>query len=145
MSLCLVNPALFTKDDHAWLSGFNRTVLQQTEDGRSRLKAFDGVEGGKPAPLLMDGRKDTVAGAIGANKINVMKLERMSAERKKPILPLRAYHDKPKSGDGAQTKADQMSGTCHPTHDHTQATCRRYTTHHRSVTDTQQANTESTP
>ena len=73
------DPALFTKDDHAWLSGFNRTVLQQTEAGRRCLKAFDGVEGGKPAPLRMDGRKDTVAGAIGASKINVMKLERMSA------------------------------------------------------------------
>ena len=102
------DPALFTKEDHAWLSGFNRSVLQQTEAGRRHLRLFDGGDGGKSAPLLMDGRKDTVSGAIGANKINVMKLERLSASRKVPILPLRAYHDKPKKGDGSELKADQL-------------------------------------
>ena len=102
------DPALFTKEDHAWLSGFNRSVLQQTEAGRRHLRLFDGGDGGKSAPLLMDGRKDTVSGAIGANKINVMKLERLSASRKVPILPLRAYHDKPREGDGSEVKADQL-------------------------------------
>jgi len=85
------DPALFTKDDHAWLSGFNRSVLQQTEAGRRHLRVVDGSEGGKPAPLLMDGRKDTINGAMGATKINVMKLERVSAAMKKPIGRLLAF------------------------------------------------------
>ena len=108
MGMADCDPALFTKDDHAWLSGFNRSVLQQTEAGRRHLRVVDGSEGGKPAPLLMDGRKDTINGAMGATKINVMKLERVSAAMKKPILPLRAYHDKPKKGDSSKVKADQM-------------------------------------
>ena len=39
-------------NDHAWLSRRNRSVLQQTPEGREELRKFDG------APLLMDGRVD---------------------------------------------------------------------------------------
>ena len=41
----------WTREDHAWLSRRNRSILQQTEEGREELRKF------KNAPLLMDGRK----------------------------------------------------------------------------------------
>ena len=99
------DPEKFTKEDHQWLSRRNRSLLQQTEAGREQLRRFDGREDGKLAPLLMDGRKDTVKGGVGADTINQLKLYRLSAEKKKPIAPLKAYHDKPK---GYKDMPDQM-------------------------------------
>ena len=100
------DPEKFTKEDHAWLSRRNRSRLQMTPEGRETLRFFDGVGDAKPAPLLMDGRKDSVNGAVGANKINVLKLERLSAQKRKPILPLRAYHGKPKGSSDKPEKMD---------------------------------------
>ena len=91
------DPENFTKLDHAWLSRRNRSFLQQTPEGREELRKFDGVASGKPAPLLMDGRKDDSQGKAGANRLNQMKLLQLSAEKRVPILPIRAYHDKPKN------------------------------------------------
>ena len=58
------------------------------------------------APLLMDGRVDSVSGAVGANKINMLKLERLSAATQKPIVVIRAYHDKPNTEEGKKMKPD---------------------------------------
>ena len=45
---------VWSQSDHAWLSRRNRSILQQTLEGREELKRFD------TAPLLMDGRVDRV-------------------------------------------------------------------------------------
>jgi hypothetical protein len=45
----------------------------------------------------MDSRVDKVSGQIGANRVNQMKLEALSARSGKPIVSLGAYHDKPKN------------------------------------------------
>lgn len=106
------DPEKFTQPDHAWLSQRNRSVLQQTPQGREELQKFDGVVGGKPAPLLMDGRKDDARGKAGANRLNQMKLMQLSAQKRVPILPLRAYHDKPAaySDKPEQMDADDFRG-----------------------------------
>ena len=78
----------WTKQDHAWLERRNRSLLQQTPEGRAELRRFD------DAPLLMDGRKDRVTGEVGANTINRLKLEKLSADTQKPIAVLPAFHDK---------------------------------------------------
>ena len=72
--------------DHAWLSACNRSVRQQTPEGREELRKFD------EAPLLMDGREDRVTGEVGAKRVNNLRLERLAAETGKPILSLRAAH-----------------------------------------------------
>jgi len=92
----------WTQAEHAWLSRRNRTLLQQTPEGRAELKRFD------TAPLLMDGRKDRVTGEVGANKINQLRLERLSAQTQKPIAVLRALHDKPNTASGKKMKPETM-------------------------------------
>ncbi|HIE69732.1 MAG TPA: hypothetical protein EYP98_05930, partial [Planctomycetes bacterium] len=92
----------WTQSEHAWLSRRNRAVLQQTPEGRAELRKFDA------APLLMDGRKDRVTGEVGADKINQLRLERLSAETGKPIAVMRAYHDKPKTAAGRKMKPEEM-------------------------------------
>ena len=54
----------WTQRQHRWLSRRNRSVVQQTPEGREELRRFD------DAPLLMDGRKDTLSGKHGANRMN---------------------------------------------------------------------------
>ena len=76
-------------EDHQWLSRRNKTRLAQTVKGREQLKRF------RDAPLLMDGRVDKVTGEVGANKMNQMELERLSARTQKPIVVLSAFYDKP--------------------------------------------------
>ena len=66
------------------------------------MKKFDS------APLLMDGRQDRVTGEVGANRINQLRLERLSAETQKPIVVMRAYHDKPKTKEGKRIKPEEM-------------------------------------
>ena len=92
----------WTREDHAWLSRRNRSILRQTEEGREELRKF------KNAPLLMDGRKTRVTGEVGANKMNQLKLESLSAETQRPILVLRAYHDKPRTPEGQRMKPDEL-------------------------------------
>ena len=75
--------------DHAWLARRNRSALQQTQEGRAELKRFE------DAPILMDGRRDRVTGEVGANKINQLKLEKVSASTGRPVARLHAFHDKP--------------------------------------------------
>ena len=60
------------------------------------------------APLLMDGRKDRVTGEVGANKINKLRLERLSAETRKPIAVLRALHDRPHTAAGKKMRPETM-------------------------------------
>ena len=84
----------WSREDHSWLAKRNRRILQQTQEGRAELRNFD------DAPLLMDGRVDTVSGAVGANRINRLKLEQVSADTKKPILSMGAYYTTPKTEKG---------------------------------------------
>ena len=92
----------WTQAEHAWLSQRNRSVVQQTPEGRASLKRFE------TAPLLMDGRKDRVTGEVGANKINKLRLERLSAETRKPIAVLRALHDRPHTAAGKKMRPETM-------------------------------------
>ena len=93
----------WTLDDHDWLSRRNRSRLQQTPEGREELRRFD------TAPLLMDGRVTRVTGEIGANRINLHRLEELSASTGKPICVLKAYHDKPKDKRGQLMKPEECS------------------------------------
>ena len=88
--------------DHAWLSQRNRSVLQQTAEGREQLREFEN------APLLMDGRQDRVTGEVGAIRINQLKLEQLSARTGKPIAALCAYHDKPNTREGKAMSPEKM-------------------------------------
>ena len=92
----------WTRAEHVWLSRRNRSMLQQTPEGREELRTFDS------APLLVDGRKDRVTGEVGANQINKLRLERLSAETNKPIALLRALHDKPNTAEGMKMKPEAM-------------------------------------
>ena len=92
----------WTRTDHAWLSRRNRSVVQQTREGREELARFE------TAPLLMDGRKDRVTGDVGANRVNQQKLEALSARTQKPIVLLRALHDRPDTPEGRAMKPELM-------------------------------------
>ena len=92
----------WTLDDHDWLSRRNRSRLQQTPEGREELRRFD------TAPLLMDGRVTRVTGEGGANRVNLLKLEELSARTRKPICVLKAHHDKPKNKRGEQMRPQEM-------------------------------------
>jgi len=92
----------WSREDHSWLAKRNRSTLQQTQEGREELRSFD------DAPLLMDGRVDTVSGAIGANRINRLKLEQVSADTKKPILSMGAYYTTPKTEKGQKMEPSQI-------------------------------------
>ena len=90
-------------DDHEWLSRRNRSRLQQTPEGREELRRFD------TAPLLMDGRVTRATGEIGANRVNLHRLEELSARTGKPICVLKAYHDKPNDKRGQEMKPEECS------------------------------------
>ena len=45
----------------------------------------------------MDSKVDTVTGRPGANRVNQLELEKLSARTGKPIVKIGAYHDKPKN------------------------------------------------
>ena len=92
----------WSRDDHRWLSRRNRSVVQQTREGREELARFES------APLLMDGRKDRVTGEVGANRVNRQKLEALSARTQKPIVLLTAIHGRPDTPEGAALKPEQM-------------------------------------
>jgi len=94
----------WTQRQHRWLSRRNRSVVQQTPEGREELRRFD------DAPLLMDGRKDTLSGKHGANKMNLLKLEKLSAESQKAIAVLSAYHDRPEGVKAEEMDADDFRG-----------------------------------
>ena len=49
-----------------------------------------------------------MTGEVGANTVNKMRLERLSAETQKPILVVRAYHDKPNTREGGKMKPQDM-------------------------------------
>ena len=70
------------------------------------MREFDAQE--NPAPLLMDGRKDRLSGEKGAIRINQLKLNELSSRTGKPIVPLCAYHDKPKTKEAEKLRPDQM-------------------------------------
>ena len=92
--------------DHAWLSARNRSVLQQTEEGRRELEKF------KDAPLLMDGRKDSaVTAARGAIAVNLRKLQELAVRTGKPIAGLCAFHDKPEDFENPdKVSSDEFRG-----------------------------------
>ena len=84
----------WSRADHAWLSRRNRSVVQQTREGREELARFE------HAPLLMDGRKDRVTGEKGAIRVNRQKLEALSARTQKPLVLLSAMHGRPDTPEG---------------------------------------------
>ena len=91
--------------DQQWLSRRNRSALQQTAEGREELRAFE------DAPILMDGRRDRVTGEVGANRINQLKLEKMSAGTRRPIARLHAFHDRPEGMEHPEAvDADDFRG-----------------------------------
>ena len=51
---------------------------------------------------------DTVSGAVGANRINRLKLEKVAVDTKKPILALGAYHAKPDTVEGRKMKPSEF-------------------------------------
>ena len=77
--------------------------MQQTPEGREELRRFD------TAPLLMDGRVTRVTGEAGANRVNLLKLEELSARIRKPICVLKAYHDKPENERGQRMRPEEFS------------------------------------
>ena len=69
----------------------NTSVLQQTSEGRAQLKRLE------KAPLLMDTRIDKATGQVGADRLNELKLQELSASTNKPVVALGALHGKPKN------------------------------------------------
>ena len=63
--------------------------MQQTPEGRAQLKKLD------KAPLLRDTRVDTAAGQVGADRLNELRLQQLSARTNKPIIALGAHHAQP--------------------------------------------------
>ena len=104
----------WTPSDWAWLARRNRSALQQSEEGRKQLRGFDGRQDAATgdvvgmAPLLMDGRKDRVTGEVGAIRTNRLKLNELSSRTGKPIVPLCAFHDKPKTKEGVKLQPEKM-------------------------------------
>ena len=81
----------WTREDHAWLSQRNRSVMKLTAEGRAELAGFE------DAPLLMDGRRRNALGEDGAQQYNAEELRKLSRRTGKPIAKIGAYHDKPSS------------------------------------------------
>ena len=104
----------WTPSDWAWLARRNRSALQQSEEGRKQLRGFDGRRDAATgdvvgmASLLMDGRKDRVTGEVGAIRTNRLKLNELSSRTGKPIVPLCAFHDKPKTKEGVKLQPEKM-------------------------------------
>ena len=63
-----------------WLARRNRSVLQSTAEGRAQLERLD------KAPLLVDGLQ------AGADRVNELRLQELSARTDKPVVALVAYH-----------------------------------------------------
>ena len=58
----------WTRQEHAWLSQRNKSVLMSTEEGRKEYESLkDGI-------LLMDGQKRNAAGKDGAQQLNAKEL-----------------------------------------------------------------------
>ena len=78
----------------------NRSVFQQTSEGRAQLKRLE------KAPLLMDTRIDKATGQVGADRLNELKLQELSASTNKPVVVLGALHGQPQ--DQPDLKADML-------------------------------------
>jgi len=81
----------WTRDEHKWLCSRNRSVLQQTPEGRDQLKKLE------KTPLLMDSKVDKVSGQVGADRLNELRLQELSARTNKPVIALGAYHGQPEN------------------------------------------------
>ena len=90
----------WTPAQRHWLARRNRSVLQQTPEGRAQLERLE------KAPLLMDTRVDKATGQVGADRLNEVKLQQLSARTSKPIVALGAHHDKPENQP--ELKADML-------------------------------------
>ena len=92
----------WSPEEWRWLSKRNRSILQQTPEGRAELQQLEN------APLLMDGRKDRITGEQGADRLNRAKLMQESARSQKPIAVLTALHDRPNTEDGRRMMVEKM-------------------------------------
>ena len=79
----------WTPGQRDWLASRNRSALQQTSDGRAQLQRVE------RAPLLMDTKVDKSSGEAGADRLNQLRLEELSARTGKPIVALGAHHGRP--------------------------------------------------
>ena len=76
----------WTRQEHAWLSQRNKSVLMSTEEGRKEYDALkDGI-------LLMDGQKRNAEGKDGAQQLNARELRVLAQKRKVPIASWSALH-----------------------------------------------------
>ena len=94
-----------TEADYAWLVRRNRSVLEQTEEGRVELESF------KEAPLLMDGRKDRVTGEeplVGAMTVNKRMLWDLAQRTSVPIVGVRARHGRPDTAVGKKMMEEDL-------------------------------------
>ena len=83
-----------------WLARRNRSVLQQTPEGRAELKRLE------KTLILMDTRIDKATGQVGADRLNELRLQELSARTNKPIVALAAHHRKPENQ--ADLKPDML-------------------------------------
>ena len=90
----------WTRAQRDWLARRNRSVLQQTPEGRAQLQRLE------RAPLLMDTKKDKSTGQVGADRLNELRLQDLSARTGEPIVALGAHHDKP--ADQPDLKAELL-------------------------------------
>ena len=94
-----------TREDHAWMSRRNRSVLMSTEAGRREYASF------RDAILLMDGRKRNVEGKDGADQVNAVELRRLARDKKRPIAAWGALHGDYEEGtDPTLLGAEEFSG-----------------------------------
>ena len=97
----------WSRGQRDWLAGRNRSVLQQTADGRAQLQRVE------RAPLLLDTRVDKAGGEAGADRLNQLKLEELSSRTGKPIIALGAHHSQPENQPGlkpAELDAEHFQG-----------------------------------
>ena len=65
--------------------------MQHTPEGRAQLERLE------KAPLLMDTRVDKVTGQVGADRLNELRLQELSACINKPVVALCARHTLPEN------------------------------------------------
>ena len=95
----------WTREDWRWLSTRNARSLLTTEEGRAVYEREF-----RDAPLLMDGKKTNMRGEDGADRNNKDRLEQLSRESRRPILAIKALHQRPKGTKPERMDDEQFRG-----------------------------------
>ena len=91
----------WSAEDHAWLVNWrNKSVLARTREGREVVDAFE------ESMILMDTRKQKQSGEDGADRTNAWQLRQCAQKLDKPILEIKAAHDRP--SDVSEKEAQAM-------------------------------------